>query len=108
MQDDRAESRVREFAGALLALKERTPHSYETLAARLGISRSALHRYCSGRAVPADFDVVRLLARLAGAYPDEVVKLTGCGYWPASPGWCRRCRRFRQYRNPLPKNRRDR
>ena len=75
MQDDRAESRVREFAGALLALKERTPHSYETLAARLGISRSALHRYCSGRAVPADFDVVRLLARLAGAYPDEVVKL---------------------------------
>ena len=46
MQDDRATARVTEFAAALLALKERTPHSYETLAGRLDISRSALHRYC--------------------------------------------------------------
>ncbi|QCD60552.1 peptidoglycan-binding protein [Streptomyces hawaiiensis] len=75
MQGDRAEARVREFAEALLALKERTPHSYETLATRLDISRSALHRYCSGRAVPADFDVVRRLARQAGADRDEVTEL---------------------------------
>ncbi|MFF6874509.1 peptidoglycan-binding protein [Streptomyces sp. NPDC012474] len=75
MQGDRAEARVREFAEALLALKERTPHSYETLAARLDISRSALHRYCSGRAVPADFDVVRRLARQAKADRDEVTEL---------------------------------
>ncbi|MFJ8590251.1 peptidoglycan-binding protein [Streptomyces sp. NPDC093598] len=75
MQDDRAEARVREFAGALLALKERTPHSYETLAARLDISRSALHRYCSGRAVPADFEVVRRLARQAHADRAELTEL---------------------------------
>ncbi|MFF7718830.1 peptidoglycan-binding protein [Streptomyces luteogriseus] len=75
MQGDRAEARVREFAEALLALKERTPHSYETLATRLDISRSALHRYCSGRAVPADFDVVRRLARQARADRDEVTEM---------------------------------
>ncbi|MER5552554.1 peptidoglycan-binding protein [Streptomyces sp. NPDC002793] len=76
MQDDeRAKARAEEFAEALLALKERTPHSYETLAARLGISRSALHRYCSGGSVPADFEVVQLLARQARAGRAELTEL---------------------------------
>ena len=75
MQDDRATARVTEFAAALLALKERTPHSYETLAARLDISRSALHRYCSGRAVPPDFEVVTRLARQVRADRAKLTEL---------------------------------
>lgn len=63
------------FAAALRALKERTPHSYASLAERTGISRSALHRYCTGKAVPADFAVVMHLARQARAQPDELREL---------------------------------
>ncbi|PJE96123.1 peptidoglycan-binding protein [Streptomyces carminius] len=75
MRDGRGEARVEEFASALRELKERTPHSYETLAARLDLSRSALHRYCSGKAVPPDFGTVELLARQCGAGRDELTEL---------------------------------
>ncbi|MEE1938832.1 peptidoglycan-binding protein [Streptomyces sp. TRM 70361] len=75
MRDGRGEARVEEFASALRELKGRTPHSYETLAARLDISRSALHRYCSGKAVPPDFGTVELLARQCGAGRDELTEL---------------------------------
>ncbi|QCD55581.1 helix-turn-helix domain-containing protein [Streptomyces hawaiiensis] len=64
-----------EFAAALRELKDRTPHSFETLAARTGISRSALHRYCSGTSVPADFATVERFAKRCGADRDELVGL---------------------------------
>ncbi|MEI7034082.1 peptidoglycan-binding protein [Streptomyces pratensis] len=75
MRDQRAEAWITDFARALRALKERTPHSYETLAVRVGVSRSALHRYCSGQAVPAEFGTVQLLARQCGADRGELTEL---------------------------------
>ncbi|MFF7718831.1 helix-turn-helix domain-containing protein [Streptomyces luteogriseus] len=64
-----------EFATALRKFKDRTPHSFETLAARTGISRSALHRYCSGKSVPADFATVERFAKRCGADREELVGL---------------------------------
>ncbi|SFD46790.1 helix-turn-helix domain-containing protein [Streptomyces aidingensis] len=75
MSDVRVEDHVRALAESLRTLKERTPHSYDTLAARLNISRSALHRYCTGKAVPPDFRIVELLAGLCGAGEREVAGL---------------------------------
>lgn len=64
-----------EFAAALRELKKRTPHSFEMLAARTGISRSALHRYCSGKSVPADFATVERFAKRCGADREELIGL---------------------------------
>ncbi|MFJ8590252.1 helix-turn-helix domain-containing protein [Streptomyces sp. NPDC093598] len=64
-----------DLAAALRELKERTPHSFETLAARTGTSRSALHRYCSGKSVPADFATVERFAKQCGADRGELVGL---------------------------------
>ncbi|MET7937576.1 helix-turn-helix transcriptional regulator [Streptomyces sp. NPDC005322] len=44
---------VHEFAELLRELERRTGRSRAALAARSGVSGSALHRYCSGRAFPA-------------------------------------------------------
>lgn len=66
---------VTAFADRLRQLKERTPHSYASLSARAGVSRSALHRYCSGHAVPARFAVVERLGRWCGADRAELLDL---------------------------------
>ena len=75
MYDGQRAARVSEFAEALRGLKERTPHSYETLATGMGVSRSTLHRYCAGKAVPAEFEPVRRLAEQAEASPQDVAEL---------------------------------
>ncbi|WP_165990308.1 helix-turn-helix transcriptional regulator, partial [Streptomyces sp. YIM 98790] len=75
MSDMRVEDHVKALAEALRELKERTPHSYDTLAVRLNVSRSALHRYCTGKAVPPDFQLVELLAGMCGADEREVARL---------------------------------
>ncbi|MFD5415057.1 helix-turn-helix domain-containing protein [Streptomyces nojiriensis] len=64
-----------EFAGLLRQLKERSGLSYGTLAGRLHMSTSTLHRYCSGEVVPADYAPVERLARLCKATPEELLAL---------------------------------
>ncbi|WP_432101464.1 helix-turn-helix domain-containing protein [Streptomyces sp. WAC 04229] len=66
---------VAEFAALLRALKERTDRSYGSLARRLGMNTSTLHRYCAGDAVPLDFAPVERFAALCGATPRERVEL---------------------------------
>jgi tetratricopeptide (TPR) repeat protein len=66
---------VDEFALLLRRLKEHAGHSYEALARRTGVSRSALQRYCTGQAVPAEFGVIERLGRACGASRDDVVEL---------------------------------
>ena len=66
---------AQELAGYLRELKGRTGRSYDTLAGRLSISRSALHRYCSGESVPPQLEVVERFARECGAGPREIVEL---------------------------------
>ncbi|QHA09806.1 helix-turn-helix domain-containing protein [Streptomyces broussonetiae] len=63
------------FAELLRELKNRSGHSYGTLAGRLHMSTSTLHRYCNGDAVPTDYAPVERLARLCRATPEELVEL---------------------------------
>lgn len=66
---------IGEFAAQLAALKERSGKSYGTLAQRLHLSTSTLHRYCNGAAVPAEYAPVERFARLCGASAEELVGL---------------------------------
>ncbi|MFF5308887.1 helix-turn-helix domain-containing protein [Streptomyces massasporeus] len=66
---------VGEFAALLRTLKERTDRSYGSLARRLAMNTSTLHRYCAGEAVPVDFAPVERFAALCGASPDERLEL---------------------------------
>ncbi|MGW6981674.1 helix-turn-helix domain-containing protein [Streptomyces sp. NPDC054932] len=63
------------FAELLRELKDRSGLSYGTLAKRLHMSASTLHRYCSGEVVPADYAPVERLARLCRASPEELLAL---------------------------------
>ncbi|MZD57450.1 helix-turn-helix transcriptional regulator [Streptomyces sp. SID5606] len=69
---------VARFAALLRALKERTDRSYGSLARRLGMNPSTLHRYCTGEAVPLDFAPVERLAALCGATPAQRLELHRC------------------------------
>jgi plasmid maintenance system antidote protein VapI len=59
----------------LTAMKKRSGLTYEALARRLAVSRSALHRYCSGQGVPPDFAVLEQLGRVCGADRAELLEL---------------------------------
>ncbi|MGA5703155.1 helix-turn-helix domain-containing protein [Peterkaempfera bronchialis] len=64
-----------EFAALLRRLKDRTDRSYGSLARRLTMNTSTLHRYCAGEAVPQDFAPVERLAAFCGATPQERLEL---------------------------------
>ncbi|MEV6649642.1 helix-turn-helix domain-containing protein [Streptomyces sp. NPDC051219] len=66
---------TRDFADCLRGLKERAGLSYGTLARRLHVSTSTLHRYCNGDAVPVEFATVDRFGRQCGASPQEMVDL---------------------------------
>ncbi|MEU3465399.1 helix-turn-helix transcriptional regulator [Streptomyces sp. NPDC006733] len=70
MRDD-----VEEFAALLHRLKDRTDRSYGSLARRLNMNASTLHRYCAGETVPQDFAPVERLAAFCGATPQERLDL---------------------------------
>lgn len=72
MSEDTAEAG---FARQLRELKDRSGHSYGTLAKRLHMSTSTLHRYCRGDVVPTDYAPLERLARLCKASPEELVEL---------------------------------
>ncbi|MFJ1732758.1 helix-turn-helix domain-containing protein [Streptomyces sp. NPDC088254] len=66
---------VEEFAALLRRLKGRTDRSYGSLARRLNMNTSTLHRYCAGEAVPQDFAPVERLAAFCEATPQERLEL---------------------------------
>ncbi|MGW0911497.1 helix-turn-helix domain-containing protein [Streptomyces sp. NPDC002784] len=70
-----AQDDVEEFAALLRRFKERTDRSYGSLARRLGMNTSTLHRYCAGDAVPQDFAPVERFAALCGASAEERMEL---------------------------------
>ncbi|MEU0331883.1 helix-turn-helix transcriptional regulator [Streptomyces sp. NPDC006193] len=70
-----AEDEVAEFAALLRAWKDRTGRSYGSLARRVGMNTSTLHRYCAGEAVPQDFAPVERLAAFCGATAEERLAL---------------------------------
>ncbi len=70
-----AQDEVTEFAALLRELKGRTDRSYGSLARRLHMNTSTLHRYCAGDAVPVDFAPVERFAALCGATDAERLEL---------------------------------
>src|ERR1044071_2499785 len=64
-----------ELATRLADMKERTHRSYAALARQVGVSSSALHRYCTGAGVAADFRIVARMGRTCGADRRELVDL---------------------------------
>jgi helix-turn-helix protein/putative peptidoglycan binding protein len=63
------------FAAYLRMLKDRSGQGYERLGRQAGASGSSLHRYCSGKSVPADYRVVHSFAKVCGASADELREL---------------------------------
>ncbi|MHC3469780.1 helix-turn-helix domain-containing protein [Streptomyces sp. 7R007] len=66
---------VEEFAALLRRLKDRTDRSYGSLARRLAMNTSTLHRYCAGEAVPQEYAPVERLAAFCAATPEERLEL---------------------------------
>ncbi|MFC4532784.1 helix-turn-helix domain-containing protein [Sphaerisporangium dianthi] len=64
-----------QFAARLRVLKDRSGMSFEVLATRTGISRSSLHRYCSGTKLPAGYGVVHAFGKACGASNEELREL---------------------------------
>lgn len=60
---------------ALAAAKRRSGRTYAALAARSGISRSALHRYCTGASIPGQFGIVERIAGACGSDRAELLRL---------------------------------
>ncbi|MEV4570318.1 helix-turn-helix transcriptional regulator [Nonomuraea sp. NPDC049419] len=63
------------LAARLRMLKERSGASFEQLSRQSGVSRSSLHRYCSGTKVPASYGPVHAFARACGATGEELREL---------------------------------
>ncbi|MFT9671643.1 helix-turn-helix domain-containing protein [Streptomyces rhizosphaericola] len=59
------------LAERLRGLREGSGRTYASLARRIGVSASTLHRYCTGQTVPAEFAPVERLARLCGRTAEE-------------------------------------
>ncbi|MGW2379589.1 helix-turn-helix domain-containing protein [Streptomyces sp. NPDC001658] len=70
-----AQDEVGEFAALLRRLKDRTDRSYGSLARRLNMNTSTLHRYCAGEAVPLDYAPAERFAALCGATAEERLEL---------------------------------
>lgn len=75
MSAPESQDEVQEFAALLRRLKERTDRSYGSLARRLAMNTSTLHRYCAGDAVPLDFAPVERFAALCGGSAEERMEL---------------------------------
>ncbi|MDX3230411.1 helix-turn-helix domain-containing protein [Streptomyces sp. ME19-01-6] len=75
---------ARELATALAGLKERSGLSYKELARKVFTSSSTLHRYCSGKGIPGEYETVLKIATECKAEPDELNRLLQ--YWKAAKG----------------------
>jgi transcriptional regulator with XRE-family HTH domain len=62
------------FARLLRELRTRSGLSYGTLAKRLHVSTSTLHRYCNGTALPHEYMSAERFARVCRATPEELVE----------------------------------
>jgi transcriptional regulator with XRE-family HTH domain len=63
------------LATRLADLKARSGLSYEQLGRKTHLSRSTVHRYCTGRSVPTAFAPVEAIATACGADKAELAKL---------------------------------
>lgn len=66
-------TRYRELGDQLERLKVASGRSYESIGQKTHLSKSAVHRYCTGASVPREFGVVERIALVCGASRDEMV-----------------------------------
>jgi transcriptional regulator with XRE-family HTH domain len=64
-----------EIAGMLAQLKQPSGLSYAELSSRLYVSRSSLHRYCTGRSEPPNYQLLVGIAQECGATEEELSEL---------------------------------
>ncbi|MEU6132120.1 helix-turn-helix domain-containing protein [Saccharopolyspora sp. NPDC047091] len=67
-----------DVARQLDELKRRSGRSYEQIAVRTFLSRSTVHRYCSGQGTPQNFGAVEAIATACGATAAELARLHRC------------------------------
>ncbi|UED85678.1 helix-turn-helix domain-containing protein [Streptomyces profundus] len=70
-----ADVEIADLAALLAELKGRSGLSYGTLAKRLHLSPSTVHRYCKGEGLPPEFATVERFARQCGATAEELMEL---------------------------------
>src|SRR5690349_17376992 len=68
-------SRSRDLGDLLERLKVSSGRSYESIGRKIHVSKSTVHRYCTGAAVPREFGVVERLGLVCGASRDDMVLL---------------------------------
>lgn len=69
------DSRARELGDLLELLKVRSDRSYESIARKIHVSKSTVHRYCTGASVPQQFGILERVGQACGASPEELVRL---------------------------------
>jgi hypothetical protein len=73
---DRPEKRVAALTGDYIRrLKDRSGRTYDGIAHRTGLSRSTVHRYCRGEAIPRTFAPLEAIATACGADRGELLEL---------------------------------
>lgn len=72
MADD---TRARELGRHLEQLKVTSGLSYDGIGRKVHLSKSAVHRYCTGSSVPREFAIVERIASTCGASRDEMARL---------------------------------
>ena len=78
------------LAAQLTELKTRSGLSYEQLGRKAHLSRSTVHRYCTGRSVPATFAPIEAIATACEAGREDLAKLYRLWSFfprPASGSW---------------------
>jgi len=65
----------RDLGDLLERLKADSGRSYESIGRKTNLSKSTVHRYCTGAAVPREFGVLERIALACGAGRDDVVRL---------------------------------
>jgi hypothetical protein len=69
------DSSSRDLGDLLERLKVNSGRSYENIGREIHVSKSAVHRYCTGVSVPREFGVVERIGLVCGASRDEMVLL---------------------------------
>lgn len=70
-----ADSYSHELGQLLSELKQRSGRSYDWIGKKVNISKSAVHRLCSGQAVSREFGRVEQIARVCGAGASDIARL---------------------------------
>ncbi|MFF1610662.1 serine hydrolase [Amycolatopsis sp. NPDC058278] len=65
----------RDLGDVLEQLKKDSGRSCESIARKTNLSKSTVHRYCTGSAVPHEFGVLERIALVCGAGRDDLVRL---------------------------------